>query len=264
MERSKKGSLTAVSLGLRASQLTPECRAALMNADITFYVCNNAATLLQLKALCKNPQDLQSCYAVGKPRRETYAEMTEKVLAEVRSGRNVCFAAYGHAGVFATPTHASIKQARKEGFEAVMLPGVSAEDCLFADLGIDPARTGCQSYEATDFMLRERIWDPCVTLVLWQVAVAGERTLPAPDAVPPGFEMLIRRLTEAYGPDQMATLYEAAIYPLAKPSIRRIRFKNLKPSHFHLHTTLVIKPKGPSPRLNKEFARIFEPVPVTQ
>jgi hypothetical protein len=37
-----------------------------------------------------------------------------------------------------------------DGFDAVMLPGISAEDCLFADLGIDPGMIGCQSFEATD------------------------------------------------------------------------------------------------------------------
>ena len=37
-----------------------------------------------------------------------------------------------------------------------MLPAISAEDCLFADVGIDPAMTGCQSYEATDFMINGR------------------------------------------------------------------------------------------------------------
>jgi hypothetical protein len=39
-----------------------------------------------------------------------------------------------------------------------MLPGISAEDCLFADLGIDPGIYGCQSYEATDFLANGRPW----------------------------------------------------------------------------------------------------------
>jgi hypothetical protein len=34
-----------------------------------------------------------------------------------------------------------------------MLPAISAEDCLFADLGVDPADHGCPSYEATDFLV---------------------------------------------------------------------------------------------------------------
>src|SRR3546814_12671609 len=34
--------------------------------------------------------------------------------------------------------HKAIAQARAEGLEAHMEAGVSAEDCLYADLGIDP------------------------------------------------------------------------------------------------------------------------------
>jgi hypothetical protein len=34
-----------------------------------------------------------------------------------------------------------------------MLPAVSAEDCLFADLGVDPGAAGCQSHEAADFLI---------------------------------------------------------------------------------------------------------------
>jgi len=35
-----------------------------------------------------------------------------------------------------------------------MLPAISSEDCLYADLGVDPATTGNASYDATDFLLR--------------------------------------------------------------------------------------------------------------
>src|SRR5437773_2103233 len=79
--------------------------------------------------------------APGKPRRETYAEMVEELLAPVRAGHNVCAAFYGHPGVFVNPGHEAIRRARAEGFPARMLPAVSALDCLVADLGIDPAAT---------------------------------------------------------------------------------------------------------------------------
>ena len=55
-------------------------------------------------------------------------------------------------GVFARVPHKAIAQARAEGFEAHMEAGVSAEDCLYADLGIDPGEVGCQQYEASQFM----------------------------------------------------------------------------------------------------------------
>ena len=65
--------------------------------------------------------------------------MAEAILEPVRAGKRVCAAFYGHPGVFVLPSHDAISRARAEGFEATMLPGVSAEDCLVADLGVDPA-----------------------------------------------------------------------------------------------------------------------------
>ena len=99
------------------------------------------------------------------------------MLAEVRAGKRVCGAFYGHPGVFAGVPHEAIEQARREGYDAHMEPGVSAEDCLYADLGIDPGRYGCQHFEASQLMLYRRRIDPSAYLVLWQVGVAGDRSL---------------------------------------------------------------------------------------
>ena len=55
-----------------------------------------------------------------------------------------------------------------------MLPAISTEDTLFADLGIDIGRAGLQSYEATRFMYYKYNFDPCAGLLLWQVSVLGE------------------------------------------------------------------------------------------
>src|SRR5690606_41924587 len=46
-----------------------------------------------------------------------------------------------------------------EGFVARMEPGISAEACLYADLGIDPGRHGVQSMEATHFLVYDRVPD---------------------------------------------------------------------------------------------------------
>ena len=37
-----------------------------------------------------------------------------------------------------------------------MLPGIPAEDRLYADLNLDPSRPACQTLGASDDMLRER------------------------------------------------------------------------------------------------------------
>jgi hypothetical protein len=93
-----------------------------------------------------------------------------------------------------------------------MLPGVSTEDCLFADLGIDPA-AGCQSYEATDFLLNGRRIDTSAALVLWQAGVVGDlryRQGPATD----GLRVLVDHLLHLYPGDHRVMAYEAATLPV--------------------------------------------------
>ena len=99
--------------------------------------------------------------------------MAEAILEPVRAGKRVCAAFYGHPGVFVLPSHDAIARARAEGFDAAMQPGVSAEDCLVADLGVDPAVNGLQSYEASDFLRRRPAIEPTTALVLWQIGVVG-------------------------------------------------------------------------------------------
>jgi hypothetical protein len=86
----------------------------------------------------------------------------------------VCVVFYGHPGVFVQPAHEAIRVARLEGFTARMLPGISAEDCLFADIEVDPGVYACQSFEATDFLVRKRKFDPRSPLVLWQIGSIGD------------------------------------------------------------------------------------------
>ena len=157
------------------SQLTPEARAAFESADVALYLVADPVEVGVLERLNPRARSLYDHYEVGRPRQEIYDRMAEEILTEVRSGHTVCAAFYGHPGIFVSPSHQALLTARAEGYPARMLPAVSAEDCLFADLGVDPGEFGCQSYEATDFLLRRRQVDPSAALVLWQVAVIGER-----------------------------------------------------------------------------------------
>src|SRR5438876_10133388 len=101
--------------------------------------------------------------------------------------------------------HAGVRWAR-------MLPAVSALDCLVADLGIDPAATGLQSYEATDFLVHRRPPDEAATLVLWQIGVVGELGY-ATEPRRENLALLVERLVETYPRDHEAIVYEASPYP---------------------------------------------------
>src|SRR3546814_1472784 len=143
--------------------------------------------------------------------------MVAAMLAEVRAGRRVCGAFYGHPGVFARVPHKAIAQARAEGFEAHSEAGVSAEDCLYADLVIDPGEVGCQHYEASQFMFYHRRIDPSAYLVLSQVGVAGDRSVRRLSTGPAHRRLLVERLAEEYPMDHEVVLYEAAPLPITTP-----------------------------------------------
>ena len=107
------------------------------------------------------------------------------------------------------------------GLPARMLPAVSALDCLIADLGVDPAASGLQTYEATYFFVRRPPVDLHATLVLLQVGMLGEKGGAATASVAPRFRLLLDRLVEHYGPGREAVLYEASPYPGMAPAVDR-------------------------------------------
>src|SRR5262245_31948317 len=130
------GSLTIVGTGIRLSQLSTEARACIEAADKLLFLACDAVTCSWLTQVNPGAESLHVHYGPGKPRGTSYAEMVERILAFVREGLKVCVALYGHPGVFAYPGHEAVRRARSEGYAARMVPGISAEDCLFADLGI--------------------------------------------------------------------------------------------------------------------------------
>ena len=124
--------------------MTVEAIAWIKQSDRVLYVVGDPIAEAMIHELNPAGESLSRFYAVGKERIITYQEMVDRILECVRAGETTCLVCYGHPGVFVYPSHESIRQARVEGFEARMLPGVSAEDCLFADLGVDPGIYGCQ------------------------------------------------------------------------------------------------------------------------
>jgi precorrin-2 methylase len=96
-----------------------------------------------------NLHSFQVFYAEAKDRRTTYKEMVHAMMTEVRAGKKVVIVFYGHSSIFLLSAHKVIKTAKKEGYAAHMVPGISAVDCLYADLCIDPGKLGSQHFEAS-------------------------------------------------------------------------------------------------------------------
>jgi uncharacterized protein YabN with tetrapyrrole methylase and pyrophosphatase domain len=243
------GSLTIVGSGIQAvRQFTLESRQAVEQADKVLFVIPDLISEIWIKKINSNSESLGYCYTEGKPRLDIYREMTERTLKYVREGLNVCVVYYGHPGVFVTPSHESIKQARAEGFDARMLPGVSAEDCLFADLGVDPSTHGCQSFEATDFLLHKRKFDSSSHLILWQIGVIGTFVYNAAQDNKAGLTALVDFLEKYYSSDHEVFVYQASEYSICKPLIQRLLLSKLSDkAYVDDLSTLYIPPKMSEP-----------------
>lgn len=223
----RAGSLVVAGSGIQLiRQLTPEARDALEHADEVLFVVADPAMADWLRSLNANSRSLSTLYRPGPRRREIYAEMVEEILEAVRGGAKVCAIFYGHPGVYVAPSHQAVARARAEGFPARMLPGISSEDCLFADLGVDPAEHGWQSYDSTDFLVRGFEPDPAAGLVLWQVDALGKLDS-SPGQEPDGLRILAERLLELYPPEHELVFYLASAYPIAEALIEPVRLDAL-------------------------------------
>lgn len=239
----RPGSLVCVGVGMTlGSHLTPLSRSYIEKSDVVFAGLSDGIVELWLAKLHDDVRSLQSFYQEGKSRLDTYREMVDAMLAEVRAGKRVCGAFYGHPGVFALPPHRAIEIARKEGYSAHMEPGVSAEDCLYADLGIDPGRFGCQHYEASQLMLYRRRLDTSAYLVLWQVGVAGDRSLARFSTGAAYRQILVDVLLRDYDADHEVILYKVPTLPTQQPRIERLALRKLPDADIDMHVTLVVPP----------------------
>jgi uncharacterized protein YabN with tetrapyrrole methylase and pyrophosphatase domain len=244
------GSLTAVGIGIRSpAQATFEAVSHIEHADTVLCLVSDPLALYWVHSLNANTETLGVHYAQGKNRDDTYAEMVERMTSAVRDGHRVCAVSYGHPGVAAFPFHETIRLLRAEGLSAEMLAGVSAEDCLFAELGVDPTNGGCLSYEATDFLLRRRLVDPAANLILWQVGVIAERGFKVdPDAWNrDGLRILAERLLEVYPPDHEVVVYEASRLSGCEPMIERVALSRLPEARVTAMATLFVPPMTKAP-----------------
>ena len=128
---------------------------------------------------------------------------------------------------------------RAEGLRAVIVPGVSTDDCLFSDLGIDPLRDGVQIYGATDFLAQRRVPDVSAGLVLRLTGCIGD---PAYGTCHPS---LVEVLVGRYGKKHEAILYEPARYAVCEPLIRRCQIGDLAAAAITAHMSLFVPSKEP-------------------
>ena len=251
------GSLACVGLGMTlGSHLGPLARSHIEQADVVFYALSDGIVELWLQRMHADVRSLQSFYQEGSSRMNTYWQMVEAMLVEVRAGKRVCGVFYGHPGVFAWVPHKAIELARDEGYRAHMEPGVSAEDCLYADLGIDPGAYGCQHYEASQLLFYQRRIDPTAYLILWQVGVVGDQSMARFSTNAAYRQVLVDVLARDYPLNHEGIIYRAATLPIDRPRMERTTLAALPRAVIGMAETVVIPPARPMQANPEILARL--------
>lgn len=215
----QKGTLIVLGSGIQGVSFTMEAEPYLRMADRVFYCVSNPPTQVWLHKLRPDAYDLYVLYDDTKPRYHTYVQMSEAILHYVRKGERVVTVFYGHPGIFVFSTHRAIAIARREGHYAVMKAGISALDCLCADLGVDPAFPGMQTFEATEALVRNRWLDTSTHVVLWQVGLIGDTGYRRKGFINDKFPIFAEYLERFYGADYTVTHYVAARHHTFEPTI---------------------------------------------
>ena len=242
--KSVRGSLLIVGVGIQAVRhVTVEARESIENCDKVLYLIGDPIAEIWIEKLRPDAESLSNFYEEGKDRHQIYYEIVEHTLKYVRQGFSTCLVEYGHPSVFAKLiTQSAIEKARKEGFKARILPGISAEDCLFAELCIDPGDRGCQSFEATNFLVYKRKFDTFCHLILWQIGLIGEFQYNPHKNSKPALVVLTDYLKQYYDSKHEVFVYQAARYSICKSLIQRIPLHNLPEAYVDITTTLYIPP----------------------
>jgi siroheme synthase len=250
-----KGSLIVVGSGIAALRhATQEACYHISHADKVFFLVVDPLTKAWILKLNSAAESLSVHLVPGKDRQESFSEMVGRIVAAVREGHRVCAVFYGHPGIFVQPSHMAISRVRTEGYEAAMLPGVSTEDCLVADLGVDLSQSGYQCYEASNFLVCGTRPDETAALILWQIGVIGQ--VKCGVGREDGLQILTKKLLSSYPADHPVAIYEAATLPVCDTTVRRTALKDLPSCPVSPVSTLFIPPARESPLDAEMLARL--------
>jgi hypothetical protein len=234
-----------VGLGINGfDQVTPETINALRKCQHVYYVSSSLGTEEFFKHNSIPSTDLFSCYEEGKHRSIAYQKMAEKVVAHAIEGGPIALAEYGHPTVFAYPPFIISKLCKIFDLKMKVLPAVSAMDCIFAELMIDPAHNGLQMYEATDLILRDRPLLSDVGALIWQVGAVETALYSSNAGKPERYGRLATHLIKYYPPTHVITAIYSSNHPLIRSQIYEFPLWAL-PDHaevLHAGYTLYIPP----------------------
>jgi Tetrapyrrole (Corrin/Porphyrin) Methylases len=170
----RAGRLTVVGAGYRLGHVTLEGLEAMRVATKLFHTGFET----WLKHWFPHIESANTFQNGSSHRCNRYEDICDQLMTCVRQGHDVVWAVYGSASVMVTASRNAIRRARQEGFEARVLPGISAPESLWADVLVPnrfPSASwcGCTVATAEDYLRAPWRFDASMRLVLMMLNTIG-------------------------------------------------------------------------------------------
>ncbi|HRD69005.1 MAG TPA: SAM-dependent methyltransferase [Legionella sp.] len=231
--------LIVVGSGIKSiSHLTEETKRVIQNSDKVLYLVNENNLKAWIEREAKFAESLEPIYFNSPKRIDAYHNITQCIINEYERVNNLCVVFYGHPTVFASSALTAVEKVKAMRGNAIILPAVSAMDCLFSELRIDPGERGCFSIDATELLLYERVLDIFSHVILWQLFNLGMHDRQFTSKL----YILVDYLNSYYPIDHPVCLYEGAMLPTQKSRVEWIKLEQLKNAEIKPTSTLYIKP----------------------
>lgn len=235
----RKGSLTITGCGLHPGHMTKEGESTIKSAEIVLFVTPNPLSTHHIYELNLYVENLGLLYESDLTRSQIYQKMADRMVELVEQGKKVCCVFYGHPGIFVSSTHMAMDRLTDMGYPVKMLPGISSDACLFADLNLDPGESGCQSYESSHFLSSKPVINTSALLLLWQIGLIASHDKHQPPGTN-GLTGMTKLLRKHYAKEHQICVYEAPTLPGFAPRADWIFLGDLPNTKVKLISTLVI------------------------
>ncbi len=248
-----------VGLGvLNVDHLTRETERVIGRSNEVLYVDTGVATRTYLERLCPRATSLfETSYEEAGARLNAYGHMAARVIDAALDHAPVTFAMHGHPIVGVYAPFLIRDMAGLLSLKVQVLPGISAMDCLFAELMVDPCIGGMQMYEASDLLLRRRPLQPDVPALIWQVGCVETCLHTMRVSRTERYERLRSHLLRFYPPRHQAAAVFSAPHPLMPSTVHHFAIQEICNHAQLLHSgfTLFIPPAGERPIVDHELLK---------
>lgn len=229
------------------SHLTIEVKSAIETSSCVVFLLNEPAMKNWITKHAKKYISMDKTYFSSSSRADTYYKIADELLLHLKEYNDICFLIYGHPTFFSSVVGEIKKRISFEEVLVQIMPGISALDCLFADLNIDPGTRGLQSYDATEFILYDESFSVSAHLVLWQIAIVGELRVINNNNInlscqKKALSLLKSKLMKQYPEDHKIILYVASQYPGVDFEHSEFKLRELTTVNIPRLATLYIPP----------------------